>query len=393
MYIDRHIKKVLKKRFSKARSLYLFGARQTGKTTLVKKTFSNLPYKSLEDPDVFQFAKNDPRGFLELFPNGAILDEVQRAPELFSYLQSIIDEKEIKFVLTGSQNFLLMENVTQTLAGRISLLELPTLSFRESERKNLASILDLSKDHLSEYEIDKAVLNGGYPEVVSDPEKRDYWFDDYERTYVERDVRQVLNVQNIATFQRFIRLCAGRSGSLLNYSSIAVECGISESSCRNWINILQISGLVTLLQPYFRNFNKRIIKSPKLFFNDTGLLCNLLGIRNEDMLRLHPLRGHIIETFIVSEIKKGLNNSGLPLPLYFYRTSRGDEVDVIIENGPELIAVEIKSGKTIKQEFLKGLLKFREFCNDEVLLKSICLYGGDDRRVENEVEIVPWYSL
>ncbi|MCI0471235.1 MAG: ATP-binding protein, partial [Candidatus Aminicenantes bacterium] len=349
--IPRHLSAVVKKRYISARSLYIYGARQTGKTTLARTALPEIPYISLETPDTLLFAQNDPRGFLAQYPRGAVIDEIQRAPDLLSYLQTIIDERNIRFVLTGSQNLLLMQKVSQSLAGRISILSLLPLSKSEIEHREHRDfhtwLAEANRDHGGNVpDIFTLILKGGFPPIIVDPDILSYWFADYIRTYIERDVRQIVNIHDLAAFQKFLGLCAGRSGSLLNIASLSSDTGISETNCRNWLSVLQTSEIIHLLQPYHANFNKRLIKSPKLYFNDTGLLCALLGIKTKEQLRQHPLCGQIFETYALIEIRKAYLNKGEIPRLYFWRDHRGLEVDCIVENDTDVFPIEIKMAQT-----------------------------------------------
>jgi hypothetical protein len=398
--IPRHLSSIVKKRFKSARSLYIYGARQTGKTTLAKTALPELPYVSLENPDIHVFSQNDPRGFLAQYPKGAIIDEIQRTPELLSYLQAIIDEQNIRFVLTGSQNLLLMQKVSQSLAGRISILSLAPLSKAEIEHRNhtdfTAWVGTANKDFGGNGpDIFTMVLKGGYPSIIVNPEALSYWFADYIRTYIERDVRQIINIRDLATFQRFLGLCAGRSGSLLNVASLSSDTGISETNCRQWLSVLQTSEIIFLLQPYHSNFNKRLIKSPKLYFNDTGLLCALLGIKTKEQLQQNPLCGQIFETYAVIEIRKTYLNNGEIPRVYFWRDHQGTEVDCIVEDDDKIFPVEIKMGQTFNESFLKNLVLWNALrsSKNETELKSAVIYGGKKEMFYKSTSIKSFYSL
>ena len=291
--IVRHLSKVLKARYKSARSVYIFGPRQSGKTTLVKETFPELKYVNLEDPDTLEFSETDPRGFFAQFDSdgGGIIDEPQRNPKLFSYLQGQIDNDKKKFILTSSQNFLTMESISQSLAGRITVLNLLPLSKKEIDGKSLIKSESIfnAMDYKDKYtNIDHMwgyILKGGYPELNVNPECFSYWPGDYVRTYLERDIRRVINVQDLGVFQKFLKLCAGRTGSILNRASLAGDCGISETSCVRWLSLLEQSGIIYILKPYYNNFDKRQVKSPKIHFVDSALCCYLLSIKTVEHLK------------------------------------------------------------------------------------------------------------
>lgn len=393
--LTRHITEVLKKRFHLARSLYLFGARQVGKTTLLKQTFPELPYRSLEDPDQEQAALADPKGFLSQFSEtGAILDELQRVPDLFRYLQSHIDEYGTKFLLSGSQNFLMNQHITQSLAGRISILELLPLSQRELWGAPLSSSI-FCEDSLKPdfpHRLNTRLHQGGYPEPATKPEIIEFWFADYERTYLERDVRQLINVTNLQKFSQFLRMVAHRVGSLLNIANLANDVGMSETSCRQWLSILEASGVVFRLQPHHQNFNKRLVKSPKLYFSDTGLLCYLLGITEKSLNENQSASGGIFENYVITEIRKGFLNQGKPAPLYFWRDKNGTEVDLLIETNNHLEAIEIKKGGNFSENWLTALRKWSKWSNTPLHRCSV-VYGGAAYEDISGVSVRPWFMV
>lgn len=359
------------------------GPRQSGKTTLVRKLFADKPYVSLEDPQERAFASEDPRGFLARFGEGAIFDEAQRWPDLFSYLQGMVDADRVpgRFVLTGSQQFGLLSGVTQSLAGRVGMTRLLPLSLAELPASR-TRVLDL----------DGLMLRGMYPALHAQALQSADWFASYVATYVERDVRQVLNVQDLSAFQRFLRLCAARTGQLLNVSALAGEAGISNHTARAWLSVLEASDLVFMLPPYHRNFGKRLVKSPKLYFVDTGLVCWLLGIRNSETLRLHPLRGAVFETMIVGEFMKSRLNAGMPPDLYFWRDNNGLEADLLFEVDGRLQPVEIKSGSTVTSDYIRAGQKAARFAAEEALPPWL-VHGGDDAYVRNGVRVMGWQAL
>jgi len=359
------------------------GPRQSGKTTLARSVFVNKPYVSLEDPDIRQSALEDPRSFLERFPDGGVFDEVQRAPELFSYLQTKVDAdgRMGLFLLTGSQQFGLLSGVSQSLAGRTAFVEL--LPF---------SIDELSGADFLSGRLDTMLFTGGYPPLYDRDILPRTWFAAYVTAYVERDVRQMLNVKDLETFQRFVRLCAGRSGQILNLSSLANDCGITHNTAKAWISVLEASYVLFLLRPHFANFNKRLVKSPKIYFYDTGLLCWLLGLQNADQLVTHPLRGSIFETLIVSELVKSRFNLGQRSALNFWRDSNGNEVDVIADMGVQLKPIEIKSGKTINRDFFVGLERWKELAGDQAISPTL-VYGGSEAYVHKGIKVLGWNAV
>jgi predicted AAA+ superfamily ATPase len=358
----------------------LTGPRQSGKTTLAKAVFSDRPYASLEDPDVRQAAQDDPRSFLERFPDGAVLDEVQRCPGLLSYLQTIVDADRRMglFILTGSQQFGLMSGITQSLAGRTAFVEL--LPFSVTELMN-ADKLPAS--------IDSMLLTGGYPPLYDRDVPPSAWFGAYVTTYIERDVRQLLKIQELETFQRFVRLCAGRTGQLLNLSSLATGTGITHNTAKAWISVLEASYLIHLVRPHHANFNKRLVKMPKLYFYDVGLVSWLLGIRTAEQMETHPLRGNLFETFVIAELVKSRFNHGERPNLYFWRDSNGNEVDVIAEQGTALMPIEIKSGKTVARDSFAGLGKWRVLAGDAAI-DPVLIYGGNGEYSQSGIKVTGW---
>lgn len=358
----------------------LTGPRQSGKTTLAKTVFSGRPYASLEDPDIRQAALDDPRSFLERFPDGAVLDEIQRSPELLSYLQTIVDNDRRMglFILTGSQQFGLMSGISQSLAGRTAFIELLPFSISELSR---ADKLPASSDAM--------LLNGCYPPLYDRDIPPSSWFGAYVTSYIERDVRQLLNIQELETFQRFVRLCAGRSGQLLNLSSLSTECGITHNTAKAWISVMEASYLVFLLRPHHANFNKRLVKMPKLYFYDVGLVSWLLGIRTTDQMMTHPLRGSIFETFIISELVKSKLNRGERPDIFFWRDSNSNEVDVIVEQGVSLKPIEIKAGKTVTRDSFAGIEKWKALAGNAAIDPTL-IYGGDQEYSHNGVKVIGW---
>lgn len=359
------------------------GPRQSGKTTLARAQFPQKPYVSLENPDEREFATSDPRRFLGRFPEGAIIDEVQRCPELFSWLQELVDQKNIlgHFVLTGSSQFDLIAGISQSLAGRVGRVKLLPLSL--AELKN-ANCLPSSLDQL--------LLNGSYPAVYSRAMNPADWYANYVATYLERDVRQLLTVRDLSLFQRFIRLCAARSGQLLNLTALGSDCGITNVTARHWLSVLEASYLVIRLQPYHRNYGKRLVKTPKLYFLDSGLAAWLLGIREAATLSLHPLRGALFETWVVAEYVKNALNQGETPNLSFWRDNLGHEVDLLQEKSLKLWPVEIKSGATIATDWRKPLEKFTALAGSDTAEPNI-IYGGDTSYEREGFRLTAWRDL
>lgn len=375
------------------------GPRQSGKTTLVKSVFKQYDYVSLENPEQRALCLDDPIGFLRQFKGPVILDEVQRTPDIFSYIQGIVDEKDKpgQFILTGSQNFLLLETVTQTLAGRCAVLHLHPFSFDELNGRKGIELSKLgNKCKRIEYSPSEnlfdVLFTGFYPRIHDKGLDPQDWLGNYFQTYLERDLRTVVNVGDAEVFRRFVRLCAGRSGGLLNMSSIASDCGISHTNVRRWISVLESSFLVAFLRPHHRNFRKRLIKSPKLYFLDPGLLCYLLGIRSSEELSLHSMRGAVFESFIISESLKKRADAGKEADMYFWRDSAGHEIDMLVEDGERLIPVEIKSGETFSTDFLKGIQYWRKI-SDKPKTPAAVIYGGGTSFVHKETAVRSWFEV
>lgn len=380
--ISRDAEKIISIQLKGFPSVTITGPRQSGKTTLARAVFAQKPYFSLEDPDVRQFAQDDPRAFLDQMPDGGILDEVQRAPEILSYLQSHVDNdgRMGLFLLTGSQHFGLMSGITQSLAGRTAFVELLPFSIRELERGG-AKPPDL----------DTMLFTGGYPPLYDRSLTPPMWFPAYVAAYVERDVRQLLQVQDLNAFQHFVRLCAGRSAQILNLSSLAADCGITHNTAKAWISVLEASYILYRLRPHHANFRKRLVKSPKIYFYDTGLLCWLLGIQNSGQLSTHPLRGSIFETFAVSEMVRTRLNRMENTEFFFWRDSNGNEIDVIADYGGRLMPVEIKSGKTLNRDFFSGLERWLALAGEQAFSPAL-VYGGDRNLVRKGIRVFAWDS-
>ncbi|HDQ14363.1 MAG TPA: ATP-binding protein [Sediminispirochaeta sp.] len=369
--IPRKIETHVKSMFSLYPVITITGPRQSGKTTLVKTCFPQLPYRNLEHPETRQFAREDPIRFLRTVPDGAILDEIQNAPELTSYIQVEVDEKGKNglFVLTGSRQFNVMEAVTQSLAGRTAIIKLLPFSFEEIG--DLYPELGKSTD---EY-----LFRGFYPRLYEQKIDPSVGLTDYIETYIERDLRQLSRIQDLLLFRKFLKLCAGRTGQLLNFSHLAEDTGISHKTAAEWISLLEASFIVFRLPPFFANINKRLIKSPKLYFYDTGLAANLLGIEEPKQIESHPLRGALFENMVISEVLKYRYNRGRKENLSFFRDAKGHEVDLLYHSGNDLSLVEIKSAGTMRKEFFKGL----EYFHDSIkpAAKKILVYDG--QRSEN----------
>ncbi|MGF1655833.1 MAG: ATP-binding protein [Verrucomicrobiales bacterium] len=364
--------------------LAITGPRQSGKTTLSRLLAPDFLYFSLEDPDVRAFAREDPRAFLRQAGDGAIFDEIQRAPELFSYLQGIVDAdgRMGRFILTGSSQFELLESVTQSLAGRAALLTLLPFSLGE-----------LQAVGRSPQSVDQLLYAGLFPPIYDRPVDPTIWIQDFIATYLERDVRQILKIQDLATFQRFVQLCAGRIGQLLNVSSLAVDTGITRVTAETWLSVLQASHLVFLVRPWFSNISKRLIKTPKIYFCDPGLAAWLLGVRKPSHIRSHPQRGALFECWAITELLKAQTNRGTKPSLYFLRDKSGNEVDVIIETGPNTFhAVEIKSGETVASDFFDGL----EYWQGKLAHQTWhpwLIHGGNTQQNRKKATVLPWSNL
>ena len=384
--IPRDLTPKLKEAASAFPAITLTGPRQSGKTTLCRDVFRQHPYTTLEAPDIRAFALEDPRAFLSHFQQGAIIDEVQRVPDLMSYLQGIIDEAPApgRWILTGSHNLLLSDSISQSLAGRTAVLNLLPLTWPESIR--------FSKHPET---LEEVLFTGSYPRIFDAELNPADWLRAYVATYLERDVRMIGNVGDLATFQRFLALCAGRTSQLLNYSSLAGDCGISQPTAKAWISILEASYIAFRLPGYSSNLRKRLVRMPKFHFYDTGLVCWLLGIRSPDQLRTHPLRGAIFETWVVSEIAKHRTNSGeTTRSLSFYRDNNGAEVDLIIQDPPGVTLIEAKSSTTASSDLLAGARRVQRHFREAPGPCSInVVYGGDQAQNRTAGRIVPWREL
>jgi len=377
--------------------LTLTGPRQSGKTTLARATFPSHRYVSLEQLDQRGFAREDPLGFLAQFQGPVIIDEIQHVPDLLSYIQVAVDEDPSpgRFILTGSHNFLLMSRVSQTLAGRCGVLNLMPFSRAELEGQKQAepdTAPALFSNRTTRLQLWQTLRTGFYPRIHDRQIPPEVWLADYIQTYIERDVRSLSNIGDLNAFERFLALCAGRAAQLLSYSGLASDCGISVDTARRWISVLKTSFIVFLLPPHHRNFNKRVVKSPKLYFYDTGLLCQLLGIRETDQIVSHPLRGAIFENYVVAEVAKAYLHHRRTPPLFFWRDRTGHEVDLLIEKATLLYPVEIKSGNTMSPDMLDGLLWWAKLAGLPPDAATL-IYGGDDAFTRNKVAVRPWFSV
>lgn len=365
---------------SQFKAVAIVGPWQSGKTTLARLVFPDKEYVNFENPDTRLFATEDPRGFLSNYPQGAILDEAQRVPELFSYLQQILDESTSNglFIITGSNNFLLQESISQSLAGRVAYLNLLPLSMNEINDKLLSC--------------HQLIFKGSYPPLYKSEIDVNNWYANYIRTYIERDVRLIKNISNLITFERFLRLCAARIGQLLNANNLAVEVGVDSKTILSWIGVLESTFVAFRLQPYHKNYNKRIVKMPKFYFYDTGLACALLGIEKSEQLELNTYKGPLFENLIVVDFIKNRFNQAKSNNLYFWRDSLGNELDILIENGNSLIPIEIKSGQTVTTEYFKGLKYWQKIRNEET--KGYIIYAGKNiERRSNKMTVVPFNEL
>jgi uncharacterized protein len=382
---SRDIQQTLIERLSQFPIVALIGPRQSGKTTLLQ-SLPQYDYLNLESPDTFEQIKTDPKAFLtRSHQTGLIIDEAQKMPELFSYLQVIADEhkKKGEFILSGSQNFLLNQQISQSLAGRVGLLELLPLSYREYQSH---------PDHRDKIDLWTWLYNGAYPRPYQENIPAKIWMDNYVRTYLERDVRQLLQIKDLAIFQRFLRLCAGRHAQLLNIQELSIDCGISQATTNHWLSVLEASYIIYRLAPYHQNFNKRLIKSNKLYFYDAGLVCYLLGIDSPQYLSIHASRGAIFEGFVISEIKKYFSNHGTSQNLYFWRDHHGIEIDCLFEYQNKLMLIEIKSSTTFQKDFLKNLKKVETFSTSEKFSKYL-IYAGEEKHCLCDVALISWDKI
>lgn len=377
----RTIEAEFRKSLKKYPVITLIGPRQSGKTTLVQTAFPNFQYVSLEDPDVRLFATEDPRGFFAKYPGSLVLDEVQRIPHLTSYVQTIVDDKKDRrqFILTGSHNLLLMEAVSQSLAGRTRVFELLPLSWQELAKTEKADLNQL-------------LWQGGYPRIYDQRLDPNEWHREYLRLYVERDIRSIVSITDLDRFERFIRLTAGRVGQLANFLNLANESGISQPTAQAWFSALKTTYVCFALQPHFKNFNRRIVKTPKIYFYDTGLLCYLLKIREPEQLDSHPLRGQIFENFVVVEKIKSAFNSGQEPHLYFWRDQKGHEIDLVEDRGNSLYPMEIKNSQTFHPSFVANIKYFNALQKATGKNMGQVIYAGQEPLTFEDYLITPWWK-
>lgn len=366
-------------------AIVMTGPRQSGKSTLCQKVFPNLPYTTLESPDVRAFALEDPRGFLKQFPKGAILDEIQNCPQITSYLQEIIDRDPVsgRWILTGSHNLSVMESTSQSLAGRSAVVHLLPLSRSE--------VVEFSHYPKS---LNETLLTGGYPRILDRKLRPADWLSSYVATYLEREVRSISHIGDLVTFQRFAQLSAGRISQLLNLSSLAADCSISQPTAKAWVSVLEASFITFRLPSYHGNVSKRLIKMPKLHFYDTGLAAWLLGIREVAQLDVHPLRGAMFESWVVSEIIKQRFNRGEANGVYFFRDKAGLESDVLVQGRKTLKLVEVKAGQTISSDWAANNQKIMGlFAKTKQAVSSVVVYSGTEKQERNGVTYLPWHAI
>lgn len=381
--VTRTIEPVLRRYTGQYPIVTITGPRQSGKTTLCRKFFPDRPYANFEAPDIRRFAIDDPRGFLSQYPDGAVFDEIQRTPELVSYLQVIVDQdgRDGLFILTGSQQFEVRDTINQSLAGRTALVKLLPFSLQEVS----------SSYHLPD--IDRLLYHGFYPRLWDKKLTPTQALGDYFATYIERDLRQLVAIKDLNLFQRFVRLCAGRVGQLLNLNSLANDTGVSHTTARNWLSLLEASYIVFLLQPYHRNISKRLVKSPKLYFYDVGLVSYLLGIENEKQVSRDPLVGSLFENMVIAEVLKYRYHNGKGNNLYFYRDSKGNEVDLLLVSGADFFPIEIKAGMTVTQDYFKGLNHFVKLFPAHIPAGSGIIYGGKELQRRTNVFVCPFVQM
>lgn len=382
--IKRQAETVLLERAKAYPVVTVLGPRQSGKTTLCRIAFPDKPYVNLEQPDVREFALQDPQAFLTQYPDGAVLDEIQNVPSLLSWIQVLTDAdpRAGRFVLTGSHQLQLSAQLTQSLAGRTAVIELLPLSLSELISQNVSMPTDGA--------VDQWMLQGGYPRIHAQQMSPEVMLSDYFATYVERDVRQLINLRHLREFGQCVRLLAGRTGQLLNQSSLGNEVGVSSNTITQWLSILEASFVVFTLAPWSANLGKRLVKSPKVYFYDVGLACWLLGIKTVEQLQYHPLRGALFENLVVLEVMKAQRNQGLREPLYFFRDSNGLEVDLLLERAEGLVLVEIKASQTVAAPLFKGLRTVSTLLGERVK-KQYLVYGGDALQERTGVQVLPFH--
>lgn len=383
MIIERTLQNAIRNYIGKYPILAVTGPRQSGKTTMLRHLFEDYRYVSLENPDNRDFALNDPNGFFKQYDSRVIIDEVQQAPDLFSYMQTIVDEKKQmgQFIISGSQNFLLMERITQSLAGRIALFKLFPFDNDELSKSGL-----LSEDYYEN------MIKGFYPAIYDRKIPSGTFYDNYMQTYVQRDVSSLLSVKDLRQFRNFIGLCAARVGQLLNLNGLARECGISQPTAKAWLSTLESSYIVFLLHPYFENFNKRIMKSPKLYFYDTGLLAFLLKFIQPKQLITHPVKGSLFENMVIADVVKKISHAYSLTETWFWRDASGNEVDLLLIDDQGIRVCEIKTTQTILSKMFKGLDYFQTLSGNTIMSKTV-IYGGDEDQERSNGAVVSWKNF
>ncbi len=363
--------------------LAITGPRQSGKTTFLRDMFPTYTYISLENPTIRKFFENDPEGFFKKYDAYCIFDEVQRAPDLFSFIQTIVDERKImgQYILSGSQNFLLIQNITQSLAGRVALFKLFPFDFEELKSANL-----FSEDYI------ETMLKGFYPAIYDRKIPSTSFYNNYIQTYVERDITDLVNIRDMKAFRTFLLLCASRAGSILNLNKLANDCNITQPTAKSWLTLLETSYIIYLLPPYHKNFDKRTIKSPKLYFYDTGLLCHLLKFKDKNQILMNSFKGHLFENMIVMEYIKQNFHKSLGKEFFFWRDSAGYEVDLLIVEDDKLKVVDIKATTTIFPDLFKGLFYFEKLAKDEIKSKTL-VYAGTEKQISSHAEVISWIDI
>jgi predicted AAA+ superfamily ATPase len=382
-FITRTITKFIKKQQTKYPILGITGPRQSGKTTLLRHIFKDYTYVSLENPDLRAFASGDPNGFLKKYNANVILDEVQRVPELFSYIQTIVDESQKmgQFILSGSQNFHLLNSITQTLAGRVALFKLLPLDFNELKKENFLAA-----------SFSEASVRGFYPAIFDRDIDPSVFYSNYINTYLEKDVTELINIRDTNSFRTFIALCASRAGQLLNMSALANDCNISQPTAKAWMSILESSYIVFLMQPYYENFNKRLVKTPKLYFYDTGLLCHLLNIRSAEEMEENRLKGNIFENMVIAEYQKKNFHQYLHQNYYFWQDSNNHEIDLLIKTAKGFDIFEVKATQTIKPSLFAGMDYFEAIAGDAKIKKTL-IYGGVENQKRSKYSVLEWAGI